>query len=131
MTSSRQKIELPIDEQLGLDTLGVEYRVDSSVISLITKNVLKAGKLVVNEIRKEISDGLPVREVPLARLDDHDAGQWSELVFIIKVALETKEADEAWDRILGKIDELIESKMVDKSTKVALLETINVWLRWR
>ncbi len=97
---------------------------------LLTKDVLEAGKIVVNEIRKEISNGLPVRDVTLTRLDDYDAGQWSELVFQIKVSLDTEAANEAWDRILDKIDKITESKMVDKSTRAALAEKIGVSLWW-
>ena len=32
--------------------------------------------------------------------------------------------------ILDKIDKITESKKVDKSTKAALAEKINIWLRW-
>lgn len=63
--------ELTLHKQLGLDTFGVAYHAEESVMSLITKDVLKAGKLVVNQIRKEITNGLPVREVTLRQ----DSGQ--------------------------------------------------------
>lgn len=51
--------------------------------------------LDINQIRKEISDVLPVRDVTLTRFDDYEAGQWSELVFQIKVSLDTEAANEA------------------------------------
>ncbi len=122
--------ELTLDKQLGLDTLGVAYHVEESVMSLITKDVLKAGKLVVDEIRKEISDGLPVRGITLTRLDDRDAGQWSMLVFQIKVALDTQAANDAWDRIIDRISEIRESQTIDKRLKTALSDKIGVRIRW-
>lgn len=130
MTSSRQKTELPIDEQLGLNTLGVEYHVDNSVMSLITKNVSKAGKLVVNEIRKELSNGLPISEVALTRLDDRDAGQWPMIIFQVKVELDTKAENEAWDRIIDRIVEARESQGVNKGLREALSDKIGVHMRW-
>ncbi|GEM_PF-2842245 len=124
-----EDVALHLDKELGLDTLGVEYHIDDSIRPLVNKHVLKAGKLVVEEIRKEISGGLPVSDITLTRLDDYDAGQWSMVVFLIKVALDTQAANDAWDRILYRISELEESYK-DQSVRKVLNEEISIQFTW-
>ena len=127
MVTEERKTSL--SELLDLGTLGVLYNVDESVRPLVTGSTLRAARLVVDEIRKEINKGLPVVDLSVQRLDDYDAGLWSEVMFLVKVHLDSKKANEWWDKLIGQKIELTESQE-DELVKTALSERISIQFRW-
>ena len=120
---------LSTSELLGLKTLEVPYTIGYAIEPMVAGSILKAARIVVDELREEILLGLPVAQISVERLDDYDAGQWSELVFLITVDLSRQEANERWDKLIDRLADLAESQ-TDESLRTALSEDISVQFRW-
>jgi len=113
----------------GLSQLSVPYHVDKGVLPLLNESTLQAAHIVTGILTDEILRGLPVRHVGVEPLIDRDAGQWSEVVFIIQVDLSSTEANREWDNILDRVSEVAD-KQEDKEVTTSLLEKIGIHFAW-
>lgn len=118
-------------EDLGLRSLGVPWSIEDGAHGLLDAHTCRAARMVVQIIHDEMRLGLPVTEIRLDRLDDYDSGHWSELVFRLRVLLDTQAANAAWDRLLYEIgktaDGLSDS---NKAVGDALHDRMTVVLEW-
>jgi len=112
-----------------LSQLSVPYNVDKGVLPLLNESTLRAVNIVTGILNDEILRGLPVKHVGIEPLIDRDAGQWSEVVFIVQVDLSSTEANRAWDNILDRVSEVAD-KQEDKEVTNSLLEKIGIHFAW-
>jgi len=113
-----------------LDHLPVPYRIDVRVLPLLDRPTLKAVEIVTAILSERVSAGLTIEHVSIGILTDRDAGQWSELVFNIRVNLDSVGANQEWDNVLVKVSEEADGQ-VDGEVAVSLVEKIGIHFTWK
>lgn len=112
-----------------LTQLQVPHSISKNVLPLLDTSRLRAINIVTGIIVQHISQGLPVERVDIEALIDRDAGQWTEVVFALRVNLSSDEANRKWDDILNEVSHTA-STQTDKEVATSLREKIGIHFRW-
>lgn len=112
-----------------LSRLKVPCHIDQSVLSLLSKPILEAARIVVDILSDRIDNGLPVEHVMVEPLVDIDAGQWKEVVFRVHVKLESRDANREWDYLLAQIAQK-GAQLEDPEIAASLQEDIGIHFAW-
>ncbi len=116
-------------KEIGLDILGVLYRISGEVLPYFDDVTVKASGVVARVLARRIAAGLAVEDVDVDVLTDYDAGQWSEVVFTVKVNLDSASANQEWDDTLAEISHLAD-RQHNKEVASALRNRISIHFRW-
>ncbi len=116
-------------KQIGLDALRIPYHIAKDVLPYPDDATLKASRIVVGILARRVAAGLVVEAIDVDVLTDYDAGRWSEVVFTIKVNLDSTAANQEWDSFLAELSDLAESQP-NKEVASVLRDRIAIHFRW-
>jgi len=106
-----------------LSLLRIPYRIDKEICQFLDKPTTQAMVIVIGILSDMVSSGLPIKHITIRPL-----WNFEQVVFSILLALDSNDANSAWDCIVTKVAEVAD-KESDKEVAKALLN-LGIHLSW-